>query len=522
MSYPYQQQPGQQQQGYYGAAAAPPGQPPYGQYPPSQQPYGAAPTTQPPYGAPYGQNPYQPPPAQYGQPQSYGAPPPTSQPYGAPPGQPPYGGAPPTSQPYGAPPGQSPYGAAPPTSQPYGAPPGQPPYGAAPPTSQPYGAPPGQPPYGASQPYGYGAPAPVHPQSAYPGNAPPPQQPYGAPGYPPQPQPYGAPMMPGMPGLGVAGVSFILGAGAALSPAEADRDAEKLRKAMKGIGTDEKALIDVLCRRTPLQGPQITQAYKNHYGRDLAKDIKSETSGNFERLLVLLTMPLPEVDATELHESMKGLGTDEDALIEILAGRTNAEIWAIKQAYRVKYGQDLEHVVRSETSGHFGKVLTVLLQGMRDENPQSTANVAADVDALYRAGAAKLGTDESMFISILCQRSEHHLRAVFQAYQQRFGEALEKVVRKEFSGDIERILVGLVQSIENRARYVAILFEKSMSGIGTNDNKLIRLAVRHRDPAVMAQIKQAYSQMYGKTLGRRIEGETSGDYGRALVILVGV
>ncbi|KAJ3043429.1 Annexin B9 [Rhizophlyctis rosea] len=471
--YPGQQQPQQpyypqqQQYGQYAPPPGPPGQqypPPGGYPPPGQQPYGAPP------GGAY-------PPQQHGQYQPPQGPPPGSYPnqthnqYAPPPGPPqPY-----AQQSYGAPLGQSPYGAPPP----------QGPYGA--PAQAPYGAPP----------QGY---------AAYPG-APP-----GAGAYPQPPggTPYGT----------MTAASFYAMAGPQMSPAELQRDAELLRKAMKGFGTDEKALIEVLCKRTPMQAPQIAQAYKANFGRDLVKDLESETSGNFKRVMTRCAMALPDVDALELHDAIAGLGTNEDALIEILTGRTNAEIWAIKQAYRGRFGKDLENDVKSDTSQYFRKILVALLQGMRDET-NSYGDVNGDVEALYRAGVGRMGTDESTFINILASRSENHLRAVFNAYQMKYHENIEKVIKKEFSGDIENALLGVVKSIQNRPHYIAEMFEKAMAGLGTKDNKLIRLTVRHRDPQVMAQVKAAYYSTYGKTLYNRVKGETSGDYERALLAMIG-
>jgi len=59
-----------------------------------------------------------------------------------------------------------------------------------------------------------------------------------------------------------------------------------------------------------------------------------------------------------------------------------------------------------------------------------------------------------------------------------------------------------------------------MSGIGTNDEKLIRLVVRFRAPYFIEPIKEAYKTKYGKTLGKRIKGETSGDYQKLLLACI--
>ena len=44
-------------------------------------------------------------------------------------------------------------------------------------------------------------------------------------------------------------------------------DAEMLYKAMKGLGTNEKVLIDILCRRTCDQRVQIVQAFRQLYAK---------------------------------------------------------------------------------------------------------------------------------------------------------------------------------------------------------------------------------------------------------------
>lgn len=48
---------------------------------------------------------------------------------------------------------------------------------------------------------------------------------------------------------------------------DARADADVLHKAMKGMGTDEKALISILCHRTSSQRTAINQAYKSGYGK---------------------------------------------------------------------------------------------------------------------------------------------------------------------------------------------------------------------------------------------------------------
>lgn len=98
-------------------------------------------------------------------------------------------------------------------------------------------------------------------------------------------------------------------------------DAEAIRKAIRGIGTDEKTLISILTERTNAQRLLIAKEYQALCGKELKDDLKGDLSGHFKHLMVALVTPPAVFDAKQLKKSMKGMGTNEDALIEILTTR---------------------------------------------------------------------------------------------------------------------------------------------------------------------------------------------------------
>jgi annexin A7/11 len=302
---------------------------------------------------------------------------------------------------------------------------------------------------------------------------------------------------------------------------DANLDCERLRKAMKGLGTDEKTIIEIMGHRTVDQRVKIVQQYKTMYGRDLVKDFRSDLTGHFQDVIEALCFGPAELDAFLLRNAVKGAGTDEGCLIDILCTRNNEQIRKIKEAYSKMYeGRNLEKDVISDTSRHFKRIMVSMLQANRDESTVVDKEQAKrDAEDLYRAGEKRLGTDESTFNMILAQRSFMHLRAVFDEYMRISKHDIENALKKEMSGDLLKSMLAIVRCIKNKPKYFAYQLMKSMKGAGTRDTALIRIVVT-RCEVDMAKIKEEFQRDYGKSLETWITGDTTRDYRKILIALV--
>uniref|UniRef100_A0A8C1WQ11 Annexin n=1 Tax=Cyprinus carpio TaxID=7962 RepID=A0A8C1WQ11_CYPCA len=298
-------------------------------------------------------------------------------------------------------------------------------------------------------------------------------------------------------------------------------DVAALRKAIEGIGTTEKTLIDILTHRSSSQKQAISKAYEETTKRILVNDLKGDTKGSLEDLLVALARPPAVNDAKWLNKAIKGAGTDTNILIEILASRTNKQIKEMSAAFAEVIKKTPMQELKTEVSGDFGKAILLLAEGARDESTNVNADKAKeDAKALYQAGEKRLGTDESKFIEILCKRSIPHLRQTILEYKNISGKTLQKSIEKEISGDLEELLVAIVKCVMSTPAYFAEKIYKSMKGAGTDETTLTRVMVS-RGEIDMLDIRAEFKKLYQRSLYKEISSDVSGSYGDCLKMICG-
>ncbi|CAI5446603.1 unnamed protein product [Caenorhabditis angaria] len=295
--------------------------------------------------------------------------------------------------------------------------------------------------------------------------------------------------------------------------------AEKIDRALRAGEKD--VVIKVLTGISNNQRQALREPYKLKYGKELVDALDKKFSGDAEKVIfALMDTPL-DYDVKQLKQAIKGLGTDEAVLIEILCSRTVDQLRAIRAAYEKQYGKQLEKDVAGDTSGEFKDLLVSLVTGSKDGS-HDTNDVQAKDDAvrLFADGKAKLSKKEgSNFLQILATQNQYQLRKVFAYFQELAGTDIEKLVEKEFSGDLRNSYLTIVRAASDKQKFFAQQLHASMKGLGTRDNDLIRVLVS-RSEVDLELIKTEFQTLYNKNLEDVVKGDTSGAYRDALLSII--
>ncbi|XP_019731530.1 annexin A2 [Hippocampus comes] len=301
-----------------------------------------------------------------------------------------------------------------------------------------------------------------------------------------------------------------------------EKDAARIETAIKTKGVDEQTIIDILTKRTYSQRREIAFAYERRAKKDMISALKGALSGSVESVILGLMKSTSQYDASEIRGSIKGLGTDEETLIEILCSRSKSELQEIKQVYKELFKKDLDKDVAGDTSGNFAKLLLALVQAKRDEPSTVVDYEKIDEDArkLYDAGVKTKGTDVATWISIMTERSVPHLQRVFQRYKSYSPYDMQESIMKEVKGDLQRSFLVLVQSFENKQLYFANRLHDAMKSKGCKEKVVSRIIVS-RCEVDLKKICSEYKAHHGQSLQKTIVEHTKGDYQKVLLGLCG-
>jgi len=293
--------------------------------------------------------------------------------------------------------------------------------------------------------------------------------------------------------------------------AKIEKMAVDLHKALKGWFTNDDALISILGATSYWDLQDARRVYEKEYKKELPKEIKSGTKFNYSKAAAHLTYDRAEYDAEILMDSVKGLGTDDGQLIEVVCTRSPKEIEMMLEAFKRLYKKDPLKEVQDDVSGDYGKLLHTVLSSKRPM--PDVKQMADDVVALYRAGEDRLGTDEDVFIRIIGGYCRPYVEQLSILYKNKYGNDLITVIESETSWNFKKSLLALVTPVPE---WYANKLLDAMDRVGTADKTLIRIFVTQKD-RYLPDIIKIFDGKNKKNLAQWLDEETSGDYYRILL-----
>ncbi len=171
---------------------------------------------------------------------------------------------------------------------------------------------------------------------------------------------------------------------------DAAQIAQDIHAQLDNLNSDEAAMLRSLEGLNAIQGAAVRKLYKVRYRRDMDLHMRQAfDSDEMDQARLRLEGRQAAADADALHDAMGFFNTDEETIMNLLRGRSQAEIDAIRAEYRRRHGEGLEEALNSDLDeGNEQDQAAALLRGDRD-----TAD-AIELDEAMRGDWFGWGTTE--------------------------------------------------------------------------------------------------------------------------------
>lgn len=219
-----------------------------------------------------------------------------------------------------------------------------------------------------------------------------------------------------------------------------EAEATLLSQALSKHKVDTGVICEVLPGLSHDQVVYLRKEYKKQVkvqgkGVNLSKHLKTKLgSSNFGTAAYVTALGRWESEGHWANFFYQSHRSRHELLIESLMGRTNIEIWNIKDEFKDKrYADSLVKCMEQELKmDKFRTAVLMVLEERRqadnDVYPIEYRN--RDVEMLHKALTAKQG-GESTMLEIIVRRSDAHLREVMKTYERMYQENFARAALKK-------------------------------------------------------------------------------------------
>jgi len=216
-------------------------------------------------------------------------------------------------------------------------------------------------------------------------------------------------------------------------------DAKTIAKALNKHKVDTETITDILTGISHDDIVLLKREYKKQVkvqgkGVNLSKHLKTKLTGNVGKAAYVTALGRWESEGYWANFFYQSHNSRRELLIESLMGRTNGEIWQIKDEFKDKrYADDLVKCMEKELKmDKFRTAVLMVLEERRQEEQDEypVEYKMRDVETLRKALVAEKG-GESTMLEIIVRRSDAHLREVLRIYERTYGENFPRAALKK-------------------------------------------------------------------------------------------
>ena len=310
-----------------------------------------------------------------------------------------------------------------------------------------------------------------------------------------------------------------------IATSQLDDDVSRIRACIVKKKNLYDVLLNILPNRSCEHRTKFIDRYHEIYKGDLLGDLNKQVKPHNYFFAVRAMLEMYQM--TRLHSmfiamegkttgrflSLEALGTDEEAIAEILFMATNGQIHFCRDNWNSFYPSfEFERQLVNETSGNFSRLLLALSKGDRDETGFIDMNqVRTDVTELYATDEHR--TDN--FIHTFARRSHEHLRIMFDEFQKKYGIDISTFITNSFKSlvgnEFFNSLKLFVQAAKNEVKFYAHRLLQSTEflthgsikdlpiDIVSSRQTIVRLIIT-RHETDLNEIKEKYTELSGVQL----------------------
>ena len=225
-------------------------------------------------------------------------------------------------------------------------------------------------------------------------------------------------------------------------------DADLLYLAMKGIGSNKEVITEVLCFRTPDKMNKVKAKFQEKYGKELVAEIKSETSGDYQKIVLALlegnrgTNSSPDKEncakiAKEIYDAGEGkLGTNEEVFIRYFTTLSPDELLMVCKEYEKNHKKHMLDTIEGEFSSNEKDLLKIILYALYSPYEYFAKQIHSAVE-----GA---GTSDDKLIRCVISGADLNMKKIKKYYKKIFNKELVEDIKDDLSGSYQKIIEGLV------------------------------------------------------------------------------